>query len=165
MKKNLYGINAEVVSIIENSIDEETGEIIEGAFEKLQELQLTKQELIKHTALKYKDISAEIEKVSTEITRLSNYKKQLASITERIKKYLSANIREGEKIKEIEYEISWRKSESIEIDEVAFDINSLESMYPECVRIKKEVDKTALKKIQALPVGVQKIIKQNIQVK
>ncbi len=96
---------------------------------------------------------------------MNDYKKQLSSITERIKRYLSANIPEGEKIKEIRYEISWRKSESIEIDDITFDMNNLESMYPECVRVKKEVDKTALKKIQALPIGIKRITKQNIQVK
>ncbi|MBK7380825.1 MAG: hypothetical protein IPJ03_17845 [Ignavibacteriales bacterium] len=37
--------------------------IQDGVFEQLQELALTKQELIKHTSLKYKDVLGEINKV------------------------------------------------------------------------------------------------------
>ncbi|MBK7380464.1 MAG: siphovirus Gp157 family protein [Ignavibacteriales bacterium] len=165
MNKNLYGINAQVESLLDNSVDEETGEIQDGVFEQLQELALTKQELIKHTSLKYKDVLGEINKVSTEIERLSAYKKQLSSLNDRIKRHLSANIMEGEKIKELEYEISWRKSETIELDDITFDIDKLERDYPECVRTKKEVDKIALKKMAVLPEGVTKITKQNIQIK
>ena len=173
---NLYKINNEINELIENSVtemvDESTGEItyVENpqALAKLDELKLTKEEVISNVCYKYKEIDAFEERVAKEIKRLQSLKKVIENKKEGIKTYLSRNIFEDQKLQTEFYNISWRKSESLEIDDFYFDLEAFYKENPSLVKITKEPKKAEIKKLVkegARFEGVSLKTKKTIQIK
>ena len=171
---NLYNINNEIDKLWEElqTVDEETGEIKENPeiLNQIEALQISKQDLLKWNCLKYKDLQAFVKAVSEEIKELQHKKKVADTLINRIENYIKLNIEEGTKIKEPNFEISWRKSESIEVDDT-LDLEELHNNFPQICEeeIKYKVSKTAakayLKQTGTLPEGMKLITKNNISIK
>lgn len=163
---NLYSIDREINRIIFESMDEETGELLPETFERLESLEVTKGELIKNLTLKYKEINSFISVISEESKRLANLKKVTENNLERIKNYLLNNVKEKES-NEL-YSISFRNSEAIEVGDLV-DFDSIEILYPEMIRVKKEIDKTEAKRVYKetgiLPDGITFVERKSIIIK
>lgn len=166
---NLVKINHDIEDLINSLTDPETGEISEEAWEQIEALQLTKDELVTNYGMKFKKLLAEAEFWKAESKRLAHYAKINENIAERIKGLLSKSLTAGEKIKTTEIEIGWRKSEVVEIDELA-DMESLYKSHPELIKqeVSYKADKNTIKAYLKGGIGIKGIRlteKQNIQIK
>lgn len=107
----LYEINEQIL----NCIDNETGELIDP--EKLNELQIAKDEKIKNLGLWYKDLLAESTALKEEKEAFAAREKAAKNKAESIKNYLSY-VLNGENFKTTECVISFRRSEKTVIDDI-----------------------------------------------
>lgn len=151
---NLYEIDAQIMECV----DFETGEIIDET--KLQALQLEFNEKVEGIALWIKNLLAEAKMIKEEKDNLAARQKSCENKAESLKRYLSSALG-GEKFKTAKVSISYRKSESVEVE----DISLLGDDY---LKFKPELDKTkikdALKNGIALE-GVTLVEKNNIHIK
>ena len=108
---NIYEIDSRIM----DCIDEETGEILD--VEMLEKLIQDRQNKIENVALWYKNVVAEAEAIKAEIQNLTARKKHDENLAESLKIYLS-NVLDGEKFKTPRVSISYRKSSSVEVDDV-----------------------------------------------
>lgn len=152
---SLYEINEAIL----NCVDMETGEIIDG--DRLNELQMAFDDKVENIALWIKDLLAEAEAVKAEKNNLAKRQQVCENKAKSLKEYLSKFLA-GEKFKTSKVSISYRKSESVEVEDITkVDDNYLKFAEP-------TVDKTKIKK--ALKEGIQldgvKLVEsQNIQIK
>lgn len=151
----LYEIN----EAITECVDMETGEIIDA--ERLQELELAYEDKVEGVALWIKDLLAEAKAIKEEGDALAKRQKVRENKAESLKKWLAGAL-EGQKFKTAKVEIAFRKSESVQID----DVSKLDDDYLKFAE--PTVDKTKVK--QALKSGiklqgVQLVTNQNIQIK
>lgn len=107
----LYEINEQMLSCV----DSETGELIDP--EKLNELQIAKDEKIKNLGLWYKDLLAEATALKEEKEAFAAREKAAKNKAESIKNYLSY-VLNGENFKTTECVISFRRSEKTVIDDI-----------------------------------------------
>jgi len=162
----LRKVDADFENKLEAIIDEApqvVSEIIENEIEVFKDYE--KPVLISNLINYYKENNSDLEKFDAEIKRLQESKKTLLNRNERIKNYI-AFVTEGKKIKEVEYSISYRKSESIEIIEESIPL--IAKLYPDAVAIDYKVSKTKLKeyiKNGFIPEGVSIIEKESIIIK
>ena len=165
---NLYEINAEIAQAIESMFDtvnEETGEVDAGTFDRLESLQAEKSAKIENCGLFLKNLDSEIDAIDAEIKNLTARKKTKENKRERLKEYITPFIAESESkhFETARVAFSLRSSESVNITD--------ESAIPaEYLKTKTETapDKTAIKKaIKAGAVisGAELITKQNLQIK
>ena len=151
---NLYEIDAQIMECV----DFETGEIIDET--KLQALQLEFDEKVEGIALWIKNLLAEAKMIKEEKDKLAARQKSCENKAESLKKYLSSALG-GEKFKTAKVSISYRKSESVEVEDVSL-------LGDDYLKFKPEPDKTkikdALKNGIALE-GVTLVEKNNIQIK
>ena len=96
-------------------IDNETGEIIDT--DKLNELQIAKDEKIENLALWYKDLLAESNALKEEKEAFAEREKAAKNKAESIKNYLSY-VLNGENFKTTKCALSFRKSEKTVIDDI-----------------------------------------------
>lgn len=158
----LYEINEEIRAAADAAyiVDEETGEILEKD-QYLDELEALKDVKIENIALYIKNLSAEAAAIKAEKDALAKRQKAAENKAEYLKRYLTGFL-SGEKFKSPKVAISWRKTESVQVN----DILKLPEEY---LRFKDpEPDKTLLKK--ALKEGkqfegVDLVEGQNIQIK
>lgn len=108
----LYEINQGILECL----DAETGEILD--FEKLSELQLAKQDKIEGVALYIKNLQALITALDAEEKAFAERKKQAKAKVDGLKMWL-VKATEGEKFITAKCAISFRKSESVEIEDEA----------------------------------------------
>lgn len=106
----LYEYNKE----IEKLIDDETGEIKD--FEMFEKLSLERNEGIEAIALWVKDLLGDAEKIKTEKNKLAEREKQCTKKAESLKRYLDFLL-QGRKFRTERTSISYRKSESVVIDD------------------------------------------------
>lgn len=152
---NLYEIDAQIMACV----DFETGEIIDE--EKLQALQLEFNQKVEGIALWIKNLLAEAKMIKEEKDSLAARQKTCENKAESLKKYLSSAL-DGEKFKTAKVSISYRKSESVEIEDISLlDDNYLKFKEPEADKTKI---KEALKNGVELQ-GVTLVEKNNIQIK
>ena len=152
---NLYEIDMEIM----NCVDVETGEIFDEA--KFEELNLTREQKIENICLWIKNLNAEAEALKIEKNNLAERQKAKENKAESLKKYITGYL-DGATYESAKVRVSFRKSESLEIEEGTI-------IPDEYLRFKEpEVNKTDLKKaikgglnIQ----GVQLVENQNIQIK
>lgn len=144
---SLYDISTEVRNIYEElesgiGIDEETGEILP---EILERLKISKENL-NNKAVDYgyviKSFEDEISLYDKEIKRLTERKKQMQNIQQRIKDNIKFAMLEFgiEEVKGKTIKLSFRNSESVEIE----DANMLDEKYKR-TKIIIEPDKIAIK--------------------
>ena len=107
----LYEINEQIMACIDN----ETGEIIDT--DKLNELQIAKDEKIENLALWYKDLLAEANALKKEKEAFAAREKSAQNKAESIKNYLSY-VLNGENFKTTKCALSFRKSEKTVIDDI-----------------------------------------------
>ena len=151
---NLYEIDAQIMACV----DFETGEIIDE--EKLQALQLEFNQKVEGIALWIKNLLAEAKMIKEEKDNLAARQKTCENKAESLKRYLSSAL-DGEKFKTAKVSISYRKSESVEVEDVSL-------LGDDYLKFKPEPDKTKIK--EALKSGVELqgatlVEKNNIQIK
>lgn len=151
----LYEINDQITACV----DMETGEILDQ--EALQALELAFDEKVEGIALWIKNLLAEAKAIKEEKDNLAARQKACENKAESLKNYL-AFVLCGEKFKTPKVSISFRKSESVQVD----DMTKLDNDYLKYAT--PTVDKTKVK--QALKAGielqgVQLVTNQNIQIK
>lgn len=126
----------EIDSAIMGCMDEETGEIIEGAMEELELDNIQKAENI---ALSIKNDAAMAKALKEEIDKLTQRLRTCNNGIDNKKKYLPYLLGD-KKLKTARVSVSYRNSESVTID----DLGSLSEEY---IRIPEpQADKTAIKK-------------------
>ena len=152
---SLYEINEEIL----NCVDMETGEIID--IERLEALQLAFDEKVENIGCWIKNLLSDAKALKEEKDNLYARQKACENKAASLKKYLERALG-GEKFKTAKVSISYRRSESVEVQ----DLNEIPE---EFLKYKEpEVDKTAvkaeLKNGHAVP-GAVLIEKQNIQIR
>lgn len=152
---NLY----EIDSAILDCMDIETGEIFD--IDRFEELALTRDAKIENICLWIKNLNAEIEALKAEKDAFAKRQKSAENKMESLKKYISGYL-EGTPFESTKVKVSFRKSESLEIEEGTI-------IPDEFLRFKEpEVNKTDLKnavKAGLAIEGVQIVEKQNIQIR
>lgn len=152
---NLYEIDAQIMECV----DFETGEIID--VERLEALQMEFDSKVEGIALWIKSLVAEAKMVKEEKDNLATRQKACENKAESLKKYLASALG-GEKFKTSKVSISYRKSKSVEVE----DISLLDDDY---LKFKEpEADKTKIKKALEEGIslqGVSLVEKNNIQIK
>ena len=152
---NLYEIDAQIMECV----DFETGEIID--VERLEALQMEFDSKVEGIALWIKSLVAEAKMVKEEKDNLAARQKACENKAESLKKYLASALG-GEKFKTSKVSISYRKSKSVEVE----DISLLDDDY---LKFKEpEADKTKIKKALEDGIsleGISLVEKNNIQIK
>lgn len=152
---NIYEIDSQIL----DCIDEETGEVLD--IERLEQLMQDKHEKIESVALWYKNVVAEAEAIKAEISNLTTRKKRDENLAESLKIYLS-NALDGDKFKTPKVSISYRKSSTVEVDDVyKLPDEFLTYKIPEP---RKQLIKQAMADGQTFE-GVRIVEKTNIQIK
>lgn len=152
---NIYEIDSQILSCI----DEETGEILD--VERLEKLIQDKNNKIESVACWYKNTVAEAEAIRNEISNLKARKERDEKLAENLKRYIS-DVLDGEKFKTAKVSISYRKSSSVEVDDVyRLPDEFLTYKAPEP---KKSLLKSAIDNGQKFE-GVRIVEKMNIQIK
>lgn len=137
---NLYEIDAEILGCV----DAETGEIFD--IDKFEELELERDEKVENICLWIKNLKAEAEALKTEKDAFAARQKSAENKMENLKRYISGYL-EGAPFESAKVKASFRKSESVEIEEGTI-------IPDEYLRFKEpEVNKTELKK--AIKAGLQ----------
>lgn len=151
----LYEINQEILSCI----DMETGEII--APEKLESLQIDRHEKLRNIAFVALNAAADAKAYEEQEKKFLARKKAAKATVEWARETLARELA-GQKMKEAEFTISYRKSEAVEVAD--------EAAVPDEFRIPQpdKIDRAALKaalKNGAVIAGAQIVERQNIQIK
>lgn len=121
----LYEIDQQLM----DCIDLETGEIIDA--EKLSALQMERDEKIENVALWIKDLKAEIDALKAEKQAFADRQKSAERTLESLNRWLT-NALAGEKFKTTKVAVSFRKTKSVQIDNVLdLDENFLRYKDPE----------------------------------
>jgi len=152
----LYEINEQIEKVLEN-VNTETGELDMKA---LDALEMKRDEKVLNIAKYIKSLKVEADAVKSVEKGLTDRRKALENKAERIKDYLSMNIK-GETYKDAEIKISWRKS-------VQVSITDPETIPESFRKITVSLDKISVKEAlkEGLTVqGAELVEKQNIQIK
>lgn len=152
---NLYEINQAIM----DCVDEETGEIID--VEKLNDLQMQFDEKVENIACFIKNLLADAKAIKEEENSLASRRKSYENKADSLKKYLSDTLN-GQKFKTAKVSISYRKSESV-------DIENMKDVPEEYLKIAEPtVDKTSAKKAMKNGVeipGLRLAESKNIQIR
>ena len=161
---NLFEIDEQLQRCIkleasDNYVDTETGEIIDTA--AIEQLEMDRDTKIRNIACWIRNLEADEKALADQIKTFTARKNAAKNKRESLKSYL-ANFLNGAKWQNSEVAISWRKSESVEVEEGA----AIPEKY---LRYKEpEINKAAIKadlKAGASIYGCQLVTKNNIQVK
>lgn len=104
----------EIDQAILGCVDPETGEIVD--LEKLAELQMAREEKIEKVALWYKNLLSDADALKAEKTALGERETAARNKAETLKKWLAQAL-EGGKMSTPRVALSFRRSESVEIDD------------------------------------------------
>ena len=151
----LFEINQEII----DCIDMETGEII--APEKLEALQMDKHDKLRNIAFVALNAAADVKAYEEQEKKFAARKKAAKATVAWAKETLARELA-GQKMKEPEFTISYRKSEAVEIA----DLNSVpdEFLVPQPPKVDKAGLKEAIKGGAVID-GVTIAEKHNIQIK
>lgn len=151
---NLYEINKDIL----DCIDLETGEIIDC--EKLNTLQLERNQKIENIALWIKNLLADAKAFEEEEKVFATKKKVAKNKADSLKKYLE-EVLAGNSFSTNKVNISYRKSKSVVIE----DMSKIPQQY---LMFEPKVDKTHLKQVIESGVNIEGAYieeKQNMQIK
>lgn len=158
----LYDIDVNLRALW-NKIAEQEGEITEEDMQMLNELEIAKNDKLEGYGVIIREMKSEIDECDAEMKRIKEIADRKKNAMERLKKSLQEFMigNEIDKFESVKVKLSFRKSQSLEIEEDAIIPEDL-------MRIKKEPDKTAIKdfivnggELQ----GVHLLDKKNIQIK
>ncbi len=155
---NLYDIDERLLMLLEHSIDNETGEMLEGdeLDRLLDEVQMDLNDKIENTILLTKNLDSDAEAIKNEEKRLQARRIQIENQSENLKKrinyyilakhtneYGDVDLSELNKYKfeTPRVQISYRKSEIVDVDE----INKVDKQFIKTT-VEHRVDKPLLKK-------------------
>ena len=164
---NLFEINEQLTRCIkltesENYVDTETGEIIDT--EAIAQLEMDRDTKIRNIACWIRNLDADENALAEQIKNFTARKNAAKNKKESLKSYLAAFLN-GNKWENNEVKISWRKSETLEVDE-GKNIYDFPEQY---LRYKlPELNKAQMKadiKAGAMIEGVHIETKNNIQIK
>ena len=146
-----------------DKIMEQEGELTEEDLQKLNELEVARDEKVKAYGIIIRELKADIDDCKANMDRIKEISDRLKNRQEWLKSRLFEfmNNNNIQKFESIEVNISFRKSKSLEIDENAV-------LPSEFTRTKIEPDKTAITdfiKAGGIVEGCRIVEKQNIQVK
>lgn len=148
----------EIDKAILECVDAETGEIIDD--KALEGLELARDSKLENIACWIKNLKADAESYKKEKEVFIQKEKAAKNKAENLKRFLQLALN-GEKFKTSKVSISYRKSETVEIDE-------LEKLSDEFIKIEKKADKAAIKaaiKEGVEIVGARIVENNNIQIK
>ena len=151
----LFEINQEII----DCIDLETGEII--APEKLENLQMDRHDKLRNIAFVALNAAADVKAYEEQEKKFAARKKAAKATVAWAKETLARELA-GQKMKEAEFSISYRKSEAVEVADEAAVPNELRIPQPD------KIDRAALKaalKNGAVIAGAQIVERQNIQIR
>ena len=159
---NLYEIDARIMQAFESAVDEETGEIVDtGAYAAMNALEVAKEDKVENILLWIKNLDADAESLKKEKMAFADRQSRAERKVESLRKYV-AGFLAGEKFQTSRVAVSWKRSTSAEYT------GDLEKLPDDCARVKKELNKTALKerllKEEKIP-GARLVKKNNIQIK
>lgn len=167
----LYELTNEYQTIL-NMIDEETEFPAEAIADTLEAITAEIEVKADNIACMLKSLDAEIAAIKSEETRLSDRRKSKQTAYDRIKQYLSDELRRAniDKVETARNKITFRKSESVEllVDEGAFIKWAQESNDDLLTYVDPKINKTAIKaaiKDGMNIAGATITEKQNIQIK
>lgn len=152
----LYEIDEEIL----NLVDQETGEVVD--IERLEQLEMERDKKISNVACWIKDLKAEADAIKAEKNALAKRQTVCENKVEQLEDYLTRALN-GIKFKDARCSISYRKSESVEVDDSVID-----KLPEEYIKIEKSVRKTELKDAMKLGFefeGCRLIEKNNIQIR
>ena len=139
MNKNLYEVNKSIAEVLENAIDEETGEILdEELFGSLGALELEKEQIIEDICLEIKNTSAYAEALKAEKQAIASKQSMAERRVESLKNYVTKAL-DGEKLKTSKVSVSYRKIKSVEF------LGDIASLPEDCVKVEESVKKKELK--------------------
>lgn len=141
----------------ELEIDEETGEILNAV--ELDALEMQRDVKIENIALWIKNLKAEAEAVKKQKDAFYQREKALTNKAERLKEWLASNLN-GEKWKSDKVVLSWRKSESVSVDD-DFNDDRFITYEP---KISKSAIKEALKNGEEVT-GARLVENNSLQIK
>lgn len=118
---NIYSINNEIEELIERLIDPETGEIDEDVADELDELEMSRNDMIENIALTCKEYLASAEALKAEKAVLNERQKLYEKKADTIKKLLDRELM-GSKFETPKVCVTYRKSEKALYDG---DVNKL----------------------------------------
>ena len=153
---SLYEIKEQLL----NCIDLKTGEIIDT--DKFDELQMEREQKLESVALWYKNLMSEADQYKQEKDRFAIKQKNAETKAESLKRYLDTALK-GSKFGTIKVNISYRKSQSVDIE----DVDKLPARF-KTQETTIKADKTAIGKVlKAGEVidGAKLIDSNNIQIK
>lgn len=158
----LYDIDVNLRALW-NKIAEQEGEITEEDMQMLNELEIAKNDKLEGYGVIIREMKSEIDECDTEMKRIKEIADRKKNAMERLKKSLQEFMigNEIDKFESVKVKLSFRKSQSLEIEEDAIIPEDL-------MRIKKEPDKTAIKEFIVNGgelQGVHLLDKKNIQIK
>lgn len=134
----LYEINAAMEAAMMDAIDTETGEILDGEMaERFEQLSIDRDTKIENIACMIKNLRAEAEALKVEKLAFAARQKVAESKADSLTKYL-ASVLDGEKFSSVRAKVTWRKSESVQIE----DITKIPADY---VTYTPTADKTGIK--------------------
>lgn len=128
---NLFEINY----AIENAFDPETGELLT---DEIAALEMERDTKIRNIACYIKNLRSDAEALKAEKMKMAERQRAAENKAASLEQYLRSALYEGEKIKTAEFAISWRKSSTVEIDNV-------DELPDELCRISREPNKTMIK--------------------
>ena len=137
----LYEIDAKIREILEKSIDEETGEILDVG-DELDALQMSREEKIENTALYIKHLEALAASIKAEEDALAARRKARENRAERLREYLMYSLC-GETWESAKVNISYRSSSAVAVDEAQL----AEQYFKTTTKIETKPDKKLLKKL------------------
>jgi hypothetical protein len=168
---NLFEINAEIERTVAECVDAETGEITADGACALNLLEMQRETKLEGCRAFYGQCGAYIEAAKKEIAGMQTNIRRLENMQASLKAYLQEAIPAGEQIRDAATNrllVSWRKSESLVINDEAAAMAYCEQHLPEAVITEKRLLKTPVKEAVKSGVGINGcmlVTKNNIQIK
>lgn len=144
---NLFDISKALVAAWDAAIDPDTGEISEGGYSVIEQLEMERDAKIENIGCWIKNLEADAAAIKAEAKAMSDRAKAAEKKADGLRGYLAA-VLAGEKWSSPKVAISWRKSVAVEIDEA--EVPELPEQYVRR-KVSVEADKTAIK--EALKAG------------
>lgn len=159
---NIYQMNAQIESLLDSMIDEETGEVNEEALAQLEQLEADKDEKIKNTGLFIKNRMAFADALSKEIDALKKRRQAVLNSVARAMDYADYAL-EGKPKEFAEVKFGYRASQSVDI--VNEDLVPDEYCIFKNVKTPQKMEiKKLLKSGEKVP-GCVLVDKNNLQIK
>ena len=165
MSLSLYALDdmlRDAIAAAEEKIDPETGEIPEDWAEFLDVIQGQRDIKALNIARWIKSMEAEAEAIKTEKMKLAQRQSAIETKYERVRNWLARFVQPGEKLRDSNTAIGWRKSSSVE---VLREDNLPEAAFKIVRTVQKSVVKELLEKGSIGPETARNIERQNIQIK